>query len=136
MPRLGEAIPALPVVDVEKAVEFYRERLGFEGEVHAEDFAIVRRDDAEVHLWSAGDEEWRRKLDPDRPVRSGAESFLAGTASCRIRVSGVDDLFEEYRQQGVLHSVSTTVDEQPWGTREFPAVDLYRNLLTFFERVS
>ncbi len=135
MPRLAETIPALPVVDISKAVGFYDDRLGFAAHVEEEGFAIVRRDAAELHLWASSDERWREKLDLKRPVCSGAESFLAGTASCRIRVSGIDELYDEYRQQSVLHPVSTGVEEQPWGTREFPALDLHGNLLTFFERV-
>ena len=133
MSRLGDTIPALPVVDVATAVEFYRDRLGFEGKVLEDDFAIVRRDGAELHLWAASDDGWRKRLDRDRPVHSGAESFLAGTASCRIRVDGVDELFAEYRDKDALHEVSTAVSEQPWGTREFSALDLHGNLLTFFE---
>lgn len=27
-------------------------------------------------------------------------------------------------------------EETPWGTREFPVLDLERNLLTFYERIS
>jgi len=48
-------------------------------------------------------------------------------------VQGIDELFEEYKNKNVLHSISTMVEEQPWGNREFHAVDHYRNLLTFYE---
>ena len=60
-------------------------------------------------------------------------SFIAGTASCRIQVQGIEELFEEYKKQGVLHSSDTKVEEQYWDHKEFPAVDNYGNLLTFYQ---
>lgn len=137
--RLTRTIPALPVIDIAAATEFYASRFGF-ATVHAEGgFAIVRRDDAELHLWAASDDGWRTRLaqtDPQnfRAVVSGAETFLAGTASCRIEVTGIDALYEEYKRAGVIYAPTTVVEEQPWGDRDFPALDLHRNLLTFFER--
>jgi hypothetical protein len=65
----------------------------------------------------------------------GAESFLAGTASCRIEVQGIDELFEEYKKQELIYNSNTKVEEQPWGDREFPALDHHRNLLTFYEAI-
>jgi hypothetical protein len=92
------------------------------------------RDDAVVHLWSASDEEWRSRDDfAERPVCSGAESFLAGTASCRIEVADVDALFAELQAADVLHPVSKGgVGATDFGTREFATLDLDGNLLSFF----
>jgi hypothetical protein len=71
----------------------------------------------------------------DRPICSGAESFLAGTASCRIEVADVDALFAELEPAGVLHDVSRGgVGATDFGTREFATLDLDGNLLTFFHR--
>jgi hypothetical protein len=115
---MSKAIPALPV-----------------REVAAEPgFAVVVRDDAVLHLWGACDEAWRSsKSLEDGPVSSGAESFLAGTASCRIEVEDVEGLFRELQPKGVLHDVSRQgVKETDFGTTEFAAVDLDGNLLTFF----
>ena len=111
---LTRTIPALPVRDVPAACAHYRERFGFE----------ARQD-------------WRRREDLSaRPVCSGAESFLAGTASCRIEVADVDALFGELEPAGVLHPVSrggvTTTD---FGSREFATSDLDGNLVTFFHWV-
>jgi hypothetical protein len=82
----------------------------------------------------ATDEEWRSREDlAERPISSGAESFLSGTASCRIEVADVDALFGELQEKGVLHQVSRGgVDATDFGTREFATVDLDGNLLTFF----
>jgi catechol 2,3-dioxygenase-like lactoylglutathione lyase family enzyme len=134
--RLGQTIPALPVRDAAAAVDFYRDRLGFEVLHHDGGFAVLGRDDAVVHLWEASDESWRKGVDLDRPVCSGAESFIAGTASCRIAVDGVDELYEELSAADVLHRVSNQgVDDTDFGTREFATVDRDNNLITFFQWV-
>ncbi len=137
MTRFGETIPALPVRDATAAVDFYRDRLGFGVVHHHGGFAVLRRDGATLHLWEASDESWRQGVDVERPVCSGAESFIAGTASCRISVEGVDQLYDELRAQDVLHPVSKeSVDATDFGTREFAALDSDGNLVTFFEWVS
>ena len=54
--RLLQAIPALPVRDIEKSVQFYRDQLDFEIAYQERGFAIVRRDSVEIHIWAANDE--------------------------------------------------------------------------------
>jgi catechol 2,3-dioxygenase-like lactoylglutathione lyase family enzyme len=133
---LHRTIPALPVRDMAAAVACYRDRFGFDVPHETEGFAVVVRDDAVIHLWHAGDEDWRSRPDlAERPVRSGAESFIAGTASCRIETADVDALFAELQAAGVLHRVSRGgVDNTDFGTREFATVDVDNNLITFFRR--
>jgi hypothetical protein len=128
----------LPVADVTAAAEYFRERFGFATRLAEEGFAIVVREDAELHLWAASDETWRTRTEPvDKPVRSGAESFLAGTASCRIEAGDVDALFAELQAAGVLHPVSAGgVTATDYGTREFSTLDLDGNLVTFFAQTS
>jgi catechol 2,3-dioxygenase-like lactoylglutathione lyase family enzyme len=134
---LSQTIPAMPVRDAVVAVDFYRNRLGFNVLHHAGDFAVLRRDEAVIHLWEASDESWRDRDSLERPVRSGAESFIAGTASCRIRVDAVDELYGELKQSDVLHPVSNDgVEQTDFGTREFATLDLDGNLLTFFQWVA
>ena len=135
---LSQTIPAMPVRDAAAAVEFYRDRLGFQVMHRDEGFAVLGRDDAQVHLWEAGDESWRERVAlRDTPVSSGAESFIAGTASCRIKADGVDDLYAELSAKDVLHPVSREgVSETEYGTREFATLDQDGNLISFFEWVS
>ena len=134
---LSQTIPALPVRDAAVSVDFYRDRLGFHVLHHDGGFAVLARDDAVLHLWEAGDESWRERASLDRPVQSGAESFIAGTASCRILVRGVDELYDELRRSDVLHPVSKdSVSDTDFGTREFATLDLDGNLVTFFQWVS
>jgi catechol 2,3-dioxygenase-like lactoylglutathione lyase family enzyme len=131
---LQRTIPALPVRDVGAAVAYYRDRFGFESPHQTGDFAVLVRDDAVLHLWGATDDEWRARGDLERrPICSGAESFLAGTASCRIEVSDIDALFDELQSAGVLHDVSRAgVSATDFGTTEFATLDSDGNLLTFF----
>ena len=131
---LGQTIPAMPVREMPSAVAFYRDRLGFEVLHHDGGFAVLSRDEAVVHLWEASDESWRDEIVADSPVRSGAESFIAGTASFRVQVTDVDDLYAEMRAADVLHPVSKDgVDDTDFGTREFATLDPNGNLVTFFE---
>ncbi len=84
--KMKKTIPALPVQKIKVSMEFYTTKLGFTVRHHDEGFAIVVRNEVEMHLWKSGDESWKTK-GPSlavEPIRSGAESFLAGTASCRI----------------------------------------------------
>lgn len=131
---LSTTIPSLPVRDTGAAAAFYAERLGFR--VHHQDagFALLRRDAAEIHLWGASDASWQGRADlAARPVVSGAETFLAGTASCRVRCDDVDGLYAEMAAAGVLHGVSGSgPQDTDHGTREFHVLDLDGNLLTFF----
>jgi catechol 2,3-dioxygenase-like lactoylglutathione lyase family enzyme len=132
---LSRTVPALPARDMASAVVFYRDRLGFDVVHHEGGFAVVERDAAQLTLWEADDDSWRSRDSFERPVQSGAESFIAGTASCRIAVDGVDDLYAELRAADVLHPVSVDgPTDTEWGTREFAALDLDGNLLSFFER--
>ena len=133
MVKLEATIPAMPVTSAADGVAFYRDKLGFDVLHHDGGFAVLGRDDAVVHLWEASDESWRERESLERPVRSGAESFIAGTASCRIEVEGVDELYEELAPRDVLHPVSRDeVTATDFGTREFAVLDLDGNLITFF----
>jgi catechol 2,3-dioxygenase-like lactoylglutathione lyase family enzyme len=125
--------PAMPTQDVPVAIDFYKDVLGFES-VHVESgFALLRRDRTTISLWGATDEGWRDGLDLDKPVCSGAESFIAGTASCSVEVEGVDELYAEFAERGIVHP-NGHIGDQPWGTREFGIVDPDGNLVTFWQR--
>ena len=135
--RMQKTTPALPVKNIKASCEYYTQKLGFRIRHEEDSFAIAVRDDIEIHLWAACDKSWkiRSVFLVFKPIWTGAETFIAGTASCRIQVEGIEMLYEEYKNQGVLHSPDTIIHQQYWGDKEFPAVDNYRNLLTFYERV-
>ncbi len=134
--RLGQTIPAMPVRDTASAVACYRDKFGF-AVVHQDSgFAVLVRDSAEVHLWESGDDSWEQRGSVDRPVRSGAESFIAGTASFRVEVDDVDGLYAELASRGVLHYADRGAPvDTDFGTREFATTDVDGNLITFFHRM-
>ena len=121
-PRFLAAVPALPVRDERVAVAFYERVLGF-SELRADGvgLGILRRDDVELHVWVA---------DGSAP---GAEEHLAGSASCRLQVTDVDELFAHCDALGVVHPQARLAD-QPWGTREFGVLDPDGNLIGLYER--
>lgn len=129
-PRLAAAVPVLPVAAIDSATRFWRDRLGFRIGHADEGYAVLTRDGIEIHLWAARDETWRDR--PGQPMVTGAESFLAGTASARVLVRGIDGLFDEMREAGVLHP-NGALGDKPYGLREFAILDLDGNLVTFFE---
>jgi catechol 2,3-dioxygenase-like lactoylglutathione lyase family enzyme len=132
MVTLGSPTPALPSANVARSKQFYNEVLGFDDVASGDGFALVRRDGATISIWGATDESWREKLDPEKPVCSGAESFIAGTASCSIEVTGVDELYEQCTARDVVHP-NAPIGDTDWGTREFGVLDPDGNLVTFWE---
>ncbi len=131
---LTGAIPAIPVLTLTESLPFYCDKLGFTVVHCADGFAIVRRDAVEIHLWEANDQTWRSRTGTP-PVVSGAETFLAGTASCRVAVEAVDEFHASLDSAGILHPNAPLVT-QNWGAREFGVLDPDGNLITFFERLS
>ena len=88
-PRFLAAVPALAVSDGRRAVAFLQDALGFTELRHeGRGLGILRRDEVELHVWVA---------DGSAP---GAERHLAGSVSCRIEVTGVDELYAHCRELG------------------------------------
>lgn len=131
------AIPALPVRDTAAAATHYRDHLGFTIAHQHPGFAKLQRDDIELHLWQADHDHWRHRPDfTSNPVQTGAESFIAGTASCRICVDDIDALYAEMKAANVLHYADAGRPESTaWNTREFAVTDRDNNLLVFYQPV-
>lgn len=121
--RFLAAVPALPVSDERRAVAFLESALGFTELRHeGEGLGILHRDAVELHVWVA---------DGSAP---GTERHLAGSASCRLEVTGVVELYQHCRQLGVVHP-DAPLKNQWWGTREFGVLDPDNNLISLYERV-
>ncbi len=129
--RMLSTIPAFPVADMDKSMAFYCDKLGFTPGYREAGFAIICRDHAELHLWLASDESWRTRKHW-QPIVSGAESFIAGTASCRIGIEGIDELHSTLQPLGIIHPNGPLADKW-YGLREFAVLDPDNNLITFFE---
>lgn len=121
MPELKAVLPILDVRDIETALQYYVERLGFEVDFRygadPDNYAGVRRDGIRLHM------QWQ----DEKHFRKGT----AGQLRLRILVDDPDGLCAEYRARGVLNE-NTNVRETEWGTREFSFRDPDGNALSFF----
>ena len=102
--------------DIEKAIRFYVERLGFtlafrDGSVPT-NYIGLRRDGVELHMQFQYPHEM-------------------GTTRLRFVVDDPDALYQEYKDKDVFYE-GTRLADTPWGTREFALYDLDRNALTFY----
>lgn len=112
--------PIIGTRNIEKALEFYAERLGFkvifrDGSTPT-NYAGLQRDNVELHLQFQYEHEM-------------------STLRLRLLVSDPDALFEEYRTKDVFHDRTKLIDT-PWGTREFAFYDPDANGLTFYRNVA
>lgn len=128
----AEIMPAIPVNDLDEGIAFYQQTLNFEC-LYKDDggYAVLKLDDAELHLWLANDESWKTQ-EENQPIQSGAESFIAGTHSCRIRVNGVHQLYKKMKHLKCIHP-NAKLEKKEWGSTEFGVLDPYGNLIIFHE---
>jgi len=111
---LKYAIPKFPAANVQAAIEFYEKKMGFSRLFDYGDYAAVKRDAVEIHLWECQDKN------------------IAKNTACRVAVRDIETLYVEYLQAGVIHPHGT-LEEKPWGGKEFVALDADGNGLFFFE---
>ena len=117
------AIPTLPCRSVSATVGFYR-RLGFEGDAHEfnREYAILRRGAVELHFFT------HKELVPAN-----------SSAGCYIRVLDVEDIYRSFSlsqlpRLGIPRM--DTLEDKPWGLREFAVVDPDGNLLRIGQIIS
>ncbi len=121
VPEFVRTHPQVFVTDMERAVAFYRDRLGFTVEyLYGEPpyYGLVARGDAGLNL---------RHVDtlPFDPELRAREELLSAT----IIVRQLKTLFLAYKEAGVAFHQSYR--EQPWGAHDFIVVDPDGNLLHF-----
>ena len=116
MQQYDLAIPTLPSRSISMTAEFY-ERLGFDGGAHQfnSEYGIFRRGDIELHFFT------HKELVP-------AES----SAGCYLRVLDVESIYRaislvQLPRAGIPRMDS--LEDKPWGLREFAVVDPDGNLL-------
>ncbi len=112
--HLVRAVPVLASLDIEATQRFYTDRLGFQLGAVYPDYLIVERDDIELHF-SLTD-------DPAVPQQT----------SCYVRVTGIDQLYQEMSAAEVVHPHGPLTD-QPYGVREFAVLDGDGNMIKFGE---
>lgn len=109
--------PLIPAIDVQSAVEFYQDILGFKvawKDGSPATFAIVYRGDVEIFLTTNPDIEH------------------AKSCSIRIAVENIDGLYEEYTSKNIIHP-NGKLSTKPWGLKEFVILDLNGVCVAFHE---
>jgi catechol 2,3-dioxygenase-like lactoylglutathione lyase family enzyme len=115
--RMNRAVPVLPVKDVRNAVEHYVRVFGFargfvnEGE-EGPVYAIVRRDNIEIHL----------------------QRSAAGASNCCIFVTGVQAIYDEFTAKGA--TIRRKLETSPYGLRDFTVADLDGNVILIGQRIT
>ena len=108
---IAQPAPELPVIDVERAQQHYRDALGFEIAWLYPDKEIgaVSRGDAAIFL--------RKKTPPFEPVVNWVFAL------------DVDATYEELRALGA--TIVEPLENKPWGLRQFAVEDLDGNRFYF-----
>ena len=116
--------PQFLVDDLDRAIAYYRDRLGFELDFKYESFyAAVSRDGFAIHLKEAP------KMAADRVHRKQHEHLDA-----YIAVSGIQGLFSELQRRGA--DVIKPLEERPWACVDFYVEDPDGYILCFSEQTA
>lgn len=107
-------VPKFPAANVKASLEFYKSKLGFVELFNYGDYAAVKRDSVEIHLWECQDKN------------------IAENTACRIAADDIETLYAEYMRAGVIHP-NGALEEKPWEVKEFVALDMDGNGIFFFE---
>lgn len=111
--HLLRGIPVLASLDIQKTVEFYKTKLGFNKIGYVDDnYAVIARDNFIVHFWKCNN-----KIHPEN-------------TSCYVDVEDIDTLYEELKAFGVIHP-NGKLKNHAHGMREFAILDEDGNLIKF-----
>jgi predicted enzyme related to lactoylglutathione lyase len=108
---IGQTVPELPVADVERAQQHYRDALGFAiGWLYpGKGIGSVSRDKAVIFL---------RKREP--PFEPAIHWVFA---------EDIDAVYQELQSSGAI--IAEPLERKPWGLRQFTVKDLDGNLFYF-----
>ena len=120
--RLTAIAPQFLVDDLDAAITYYRDKLGFQQDFVYETFyASVSRDGFPIHLKHAA------KTVSDRAHRKQHEHLDAYVA-----VTGVEALYEDLRSRGAR--ITKPLEERPWACKDFYVEDVDGYILCFSEQ--
>ena len=121
--RITAIAPQFLVDDLDRAIAYYCDRLGFTVDFVYESFyAGVSRDGFAIHLKDAP------KIAADRTHRREHEHLDA-----YIEVSGIRGLSDEFQARGA--NVIKPLEERPWACLDFYVEDVDGYILCFSEQV-
>jgi len=110
---MGKPVPELPVADVERAQEHYRDALGFEiGWLYpGKEIGAVSRDGFAIFF--------RKRTPPFAPAVNW------------VFAEDIDGSYEELKSSGA--NIVEPLERKPWGLRQFTVMDLDGNLFYFHD---
>jgi len=126
MATLTGVSPVLLVADLDRAVAYYRDRLGFACAAYGEppNFATADRDEAVILLALA-----------DQPERLVPHWQIVDKMwNAYIRVDDADAVYAEVQQRGA--GIDYTIYDTPYGFREFGVQDPDGHDIAFGQRIS
>jgi uncharacterized glyoxalase superfamily protein PhnB len=112
MAELSRVAPELPTADVQSALVYSEQQLGFHVATKLPDYAIVERDKVALHLFHDG-------------TRSHSP------VGVHIFSRELDALYAEFQRRGAC--LTQEIMRKPWGNRDFRVKDEYGNELKFTE---
>lgn len=121
MASIHRAIPQILVDNLDDALTYYQERLGFTCDfVYDTFYASISRDGAVIHL----------KLPPK--VEGGPERFRSDEQlAAFLPVSDAQGLHDEFVGRGAR--ITKSLELRPWGQRDFYVEDPEGHVLCFSE---
>jgi len=113
-------VPVLPSADIERDVKFYVDGLGFEKVFADTQYALLRRQNLELHL------QWHADT---------LEDPLLGGSVVRLITTDVDKWFTVVSDRGVIRP-NHIPKKTAWGTYEFGFFDLNKNSVFIVKKES
>jgi uncharacterized glyoxalase superfamily protein PhnB len=113
MPLMGQLVPELPVVDVERAQQHYRDTLGFEVGWLYPGKGIGAVSGGGVAIF------FRKRTPPFEP------------AVHWVFAEDIDASYQELKASGA--NIVDLLEKKPWGLRQFTVSDLDGNLFYFHD---
>jgi uncharacterized glyoxalase superfamily protein PhnB len=114
MARLSRIAPELPVSNLQEAIAYCEQKLGFRVamEMPGRDYAIVERDEIAIHLF----------LD---------EAQKHTPVGIHVFTPDLDELYAELQQRGTR--MAQPIRRKPWGNGDFRLHDEFGNEIKFTE---
>ncbi|MDQ0507019.1 bleomycin resistance protein [Xanthobacter agilis] len=112
MACIRQVCPTFPAADPVASAAWYQDRIGFVVKFTMEGYAIVGRDEVEIHFWRC------------------ADKAIAEATSVYVRVDDIDAMRAELERAADGGRISEVADRD-WGMREFYVWDPDGNLLRF-----
>jgi hypothetical protein len=117
---ITEVNPKLPMRDKKVTLAYYT-RLGFTqfGSVDYDGYLMIQRDNVQIHFFEF------KELDPQQNY-----------GQLYLRTDNIEQLYQSVLFSNLNIHPNGSLQEKPWGQREFSMLDPDNNLLTFGQKIA